>query len=88
MTALLRTRTTVVWLVMVVATILSYAMGDGIGVSDATVAGIAIIAISLLKFRFILFDFMELRGAPAAMRRTGDIWIALLAVALIGLFVV
>ena len=41
----------------------------------------------MIKFRFILFEFMELRGAPAAMRLVGELWVLVLAAVLIGLFV-
>lgn len=87
MSALLGTRTTAIWLLLIVATLLAWAMGHGIGLGNPMHAGIAIIVVSMIKFRFILFEFMELRGAPAAMRLVGELWVLVLAAVLVGLFV-
>lgn len=86
MSALLLTRSTAIWLLLIVATLASWAMGHGVGITDPSHAGIAIIVVSMIKFRFILFEFMELRGAPTAMRLTGEVWCLLLTALLVGLF--
>ena len=84
MSALLRTRSTAIWLLLVVATLLSWAMGHGF--AGPSQAGVAILVIALIKFRCILFEFMELRDAPKAMRLAGNLWCLLLAIVLVGLF--
>lgn len=87
MSALLGTRTTAIWLLLTVATLVAWAMGHGIGFGNPMHAGIAIIVVSMIKFRFVLFEFMELRGAPAALRLVGEFWVLGLAAILVGLFV-
>jgi Prokaryotic Cytochrome C oxidase subunit IV len=62
LTPLLRTRTTAVWLLLIVATILSWALGNHHGLA------IAILVIAFVKIRFVGLYFMELRGAPPALR--------------------
>lgn len=86
MSTALASRTTAVWLLLIGVTLVSWAFGHGFGVPDARSAGIAIIAVSMLKFRLILFEFMELRGAPRAMRLVGESWSLALAAVLIALF--
>jgi Prokaryotic Cytochrome C oxidase subunit IV len=59
---LLRTRTSAVWLLLTVATVLSWALGTHHGFA------IAILVIAFVKIRFVGLYFMELRGAPPALR--------------------
>jgi len=59
---LLRTRTSAVWLLLTVATVLSWALGTHRGLA------IAILVIAFVKIRFVGLYFMELRGAPPALR--------------------
>lgn len=85
LTDLLRDRITVVWLVLIVATIASWLLGVGDGLS-ATYAGVSIILIGFVKVRFVGRYFMELRDAPLALMGVFEGWVALVAVTLIGLF--
>lgn len=86
MNGLIRSRATLIWLLLVGATLLSWEMGHGVGIDDARLAGAAIIAVSFVKVRFVVFEFMEIRGAPRWMRVFGDIWITLITALLIGRF--
>lgn len=83
MTALLRSRTTLVWLLLVAATALSWGMGHGVGISDTRIAGAAIIVVTFVKARFVIFEFMEIRGAPKWMQQVGNGWTVLIAALLI-----
>jgi hypothetical protein len=81
---LLRNKTTVVWLGLTAATLLSYALGadHGIGSSSGhTVASTIILIVALTKVRFVGQWFMELREAPAVLRWLFDGYV----VALFGL---
>ncbi|MDH0639322.1 cytochrome C oxidase subunit IV family protein [Pseudomonas sp. GD03721] len=69
------TRNTAIWLLLVAVTLVAWQMGHGVGGLEPAVAGVAILVISLVKVRFVLFDFMELSGAPAGMRWVGDLWL-------------
>lgn len=78
---------TLVWLGLVLATGLSWQFGHGFGFGDNTrFATTAIIAISFLKVRFIMLDFMEVRTAPRALRITLEAWSALVCGILIFLY--
>jgi len=85
LTDLLRDRITVVWLVLIAATIASWLLGIGHGL-PATYAGVCIILIAFVKVRFVGRYFMELRDAPAALLGVFEGWVALVTVVLIGLF--
>jgi heme/copper-type cytochrome/quinol oxidase subunit 4 len=52
--------------------------------SDA-VTSIAVLLIAALKVRVILWEFMELRHAPAALQRIADIFLTALIAVLLGL---
>ena len=83
---LVRSRITLVWFGLVAATILSWEMGHGIGLTDARQAGAAIIVVAFLKVRFVILDFMEVRHAPLLMRLIAEIWVVVVCAALVTLF--
>ncbi len=86
MKALLLSRVTVVWGLLIAATLLSWQLGHGVGFDDARLAGAAILIVTFIKVRFVIRDFMEIRHAPRWMRRVGDGWILLIVALLVGLF--
>lgn len=86
MTSLLRSRVTLVWLVLVVATVLSWEMGHGVGLDDLRHIRIAVIGIAFIKVRFVILDFMEIRHAPRFMRVVGESWALLVCLVLIALY--
>lgn len=88
MKALLWSRTTLIWLLLVAATLLSWKMRHEVGILDVRLAGVAIIAVTFIKVRLVIFDFMEIRSAPAWMRWIGDGWVALIAGLLIARFLI
>lgn len=63
---LLRARSTAVWVVLVLATIASCAVGSQHRVGSEI--GVVVLGIGLIKVRFAGLDFMELRSAPLALR--------------------
>lgn len=66
MKSLVWTRSTLVWVALVVATIVSWALGSkhAIGSNVAVV----VLGVAVLKVRFVGLDFMELRHAPLQLR--------------------
>jgi hypothetical protein len=69
--SLLRTRTTAVWLLLTVATLVSWRVGTahGAGSNDGhDLASVAIVLVAFVKVRLVGLHFMELRGAPRALR--------------------
>jgi hypothetical protein len=49
---------------------------------------VSAISLALVKVRIIMRQFMEVRDAPRVLRGLTDAWIAVMAVALIGAYVV
>jgi heme/copper-type cytochrome/quinol oxidase subunit 4 len=79
----LRTRTTVVWLLLVAATAVSLWMGHGMGFSDVRHAGLAILLVAFIKVRYVFLEFMEVRGAPSTLRRFVEGWVVCVCAALL-----
>lgn len=86
MAALLKTRITAVWILLVLATAASWEMGHGFPFDDVTKAAIAIIVLALVKVRFVIMEFMELRGAPLPMRLVAEGWVVGICALLIALY--
>ena len=78
-------RITVVWALLVLATLTSFTLrhGAAMGFRSATVA---ILVIALIKVRYVMLDFMELRFAPRALRMLSEGWIVLVGSILVSLF--
>jgi len=80
---LMRERLTVVWIVLITATVVSTWV-----FSRATfrppVAVVGTFLIAALKVRFVMLDFMELRHAPVPVRVAFESWIALVTLLILG----
>jgi hypothetical protein len=61
-----RSRAGVSWVVLIVATLISYALGADHG--TGSVMAVVVLAIAAMKIRLVGLDFMELRGAPMPLR--------------------
>jgi Prokaryotic Cytochrome C oxidase subunit IV len=86
---LLRTRTTAVWLMLIGATILSWTLGvdHSLGLPGGHWStAIVILLIALVKVRFVGLDFMELRGAPPALRAVFETYCAAVLLALSAIY--
>lgn len=86
MHSLLVSRTTLIWGLLVGATVLSWEFGHGIGFSEARHAGIAILIVAMVKVRLVILDFMEVRHAPIYMRIAGEAYCAVICAVLVTLF--
>lgn len=62
-----RGRAGVSWVVLIAATLASYALGAEHGVGAAVVV-VVVFGIAAIKVRLIGLDFMELRSAPMPLR--------------------
>lgn len=73
---LIRTRATVVWIVLVLATLVSWALGTdhGFAHSSQEFASIALLVIAFIKVRFIGLYFMELKDSPAPLRAAFELY--------------
>lgn len=75
MLTLVKSRITVIWLLLVAATVLSWESVEGLRwVHDLRLAGVIVMAIAFLKTRFVMLDFMELRHAPLPIRLFAEAW--------------
>lgn len=79
----LYSRITVIWLLLVLATLLSWSAGTGVGHLSARAAGVVAIIVAFVKARFVALDFMEVRSAPLALRLFVEAWIVLVGGALV-----
>lgn len=82
--ALFRARSTYVWLALVVVTVVSWAVGAEHGIGS-TVA-VIVLALALVKVRFVGLDFMELRTAPQMLRGVFEAYCVILWVVLAGMY--
>jgi hypothetical protein len=74
----------VIWLLLVGATILSV---ECVGVifprTSSNIVAASVIAIAYLKMRFVGLDFMELRHAPILARISFEVWLVIICAAII-----
>lgn len=75
MTLVLKSRVTLLWLALLLASFVSWEAVEGIAWLRAPrMAGALVVAIAFVKARYIMLDFMELRHAPAPMRLFAEAW--------------
>ncbi|MBW8482664.1 cytochrome C oxidase subunit IV family protein [Actinomadura parmotrematis] len=79
-------RTTRVWAALCAVTVLSWRLGTERTAGAAVT--VAVLAIALVKARFVVRCFMEVQDAPAWLRRLTDVWLAALWTALVVLYLV
>ena len=88
MTGTFNKRLAIVWLVLSAMTLayvwLDRAADDDGVLKASTVVTVSAIVIALVKVRIIFREFMEVRHAPALLRRLTDAWVVLMAVCLLG----
>jgi heme/copper-type cytochrome/quinol oxidase subunit 4 len=84
--ALLRARFTVIWFVLIAATLLSFWLGTDHGLASATARTVLILVVAFIKVRFVALYFMELRDAPLVLRGLFEGYCVLVCGLLIGLY--
>ena len=82
--SILHRNPTVTWAVLVLATLVSFAFGEGLG--PAKVATVAVFIFAYAKVNLIAHSFMELHGAPKALRIFFPAYTAIIGTALIVLY--
>jgi heme/copper-type cytochrome/quinol oxidase subunit 4 len=79
----LRERATAVWVGLVLATCLStWLLATDLVGPRVGVVGIFLVA--AVKARFVMLDFMELRGAPAPARAVSGVWVVVVTLMVLG----
>lgn len=79
-----RVRITAVWLLLVIATLVSWESAQAGG--DHRLTTSAVLVIAFVKVRFIGLDFMELRSAPRPLRTVFELWLLVVCAALLVLY--
>jgi hypothetical protein len=79
-----RARSTAVWVLLVAATIMSWAIGMEHGTGSAI--AMVVLAVAAVKVRFVGLDFMELRNAPVFLRSMLEGYCAVLWCVLAGMY--
>jgi hypothetical protein len=82
--SLLRARSTYVWLALIVVTIVSWAVGADHQIGSGI--AVFVLALAVIKVRFIGLDFMELRSAPLILRGTFEGYCVVLWCVLAGMY--
>jgi hypothetical protein len=82
--SLLRARSTLVWLALVIVTIVSWAVGADHQVGSGI--AVVVLALALIKVRFVGLDFMELRNAPLILRGIFEAYCIILWMVLAGMY--
>jgi hypothetical protein len=85
MAELLRSRITLIWLLLIGATILSWesVRAAGRGGGDYTWSTVTVMVVAFIKVRFVGLEFMELRSAPLILRAMFEIWLVVVCVAIL-----
>jgi hypothetical protein len=82
----------ITWLVLVAITVMylwiDRSADDAGTLVASTTVTVAAIGLALVKFRIIMREFMDVRHAPAILRRLTDLLVALIAVALLGSYLI
>lgn len=81
---LVRNRAGVSWLILVAATVVSWAVGAEHG--TGSMVAIVVLAIAAIKVRLVGLDFMELRHAPIPLRAIFEVYCFALWAVLSGLY--
>ena len=82
--SLLHARSTYVWLGLVAVTVVSWAVGAEHGVGSSV--AVVVLALALVKVRFVGLDFMELRHAPMVLRAAFEAYCIILWMILAGIY--
>lgn len=78
-------RITVVWAVLCLVTVVSWWLGHGAAVASVAIT-VSVVALTMIKCRLIIREFMEVRTAPAWLRFGTDAWLAALSAAVLVIY--
>jgi hypothetical protein len=81
---LVRNRAGITWLILIAATVVSWAVGAEHG--TGSMVAIVVLAIAAIKVRLVGLDFMELRHAPIPLRLLFEVYCFAVWAVLSGLY--
>jgi len=79
MRSYLRHPLTLLWLVLLLATVVSWWLGsdDHPAAQSSALTAVAILAVAIVKCRLVIRNYMEVGHAPLWLRLTCDTWLLL-----------
>jgi xanthine/uracil permease len=89
MRGLLRDRLVVVWLMLIAATLLSAGIGGVHGFyrpAAAAAASEVVLAIAFGKVAAVIFNYMDIRRAPRALKILWGVWLTVVLCVLTGMY--
>lgn len=77
MNFLLKSRNTIVWIILILITLSSWLAGSGMGpaIDKAGFYGAVIMVLAFIKVRLVISHFMEVRDAPLMLKLICDAWV-------------
>lgn len=75
MSRLLLSTTSLVWIVLIVATCINIGMADESRPALMAFGAVVIVSVAAIKIRLVIFHFMEIAGAPLPWRLFFDAWL-------------
>lgn len=84
---LLRDRISLIWLLLIAATITSSMLGNDHVAGNVTLASTIVIFVAFVKVRLVGLYFMELRGAPASLRYIFEAYCLVVCTTVIAMYV-
>jgi hypothetical protein len=87
MNDLIFSRLTLIWLLLIGATLLSVEFVGGLfPVGGVRAAAVAVMIVAFIKVRFVGLDFIELRSAPKIARVAFDVWLVCVCSSMIAVY--
>jgi hypothetical protein len=86
MPAMLRHRTTFIWLVLVVATSASWVLASECRGQFSAGTGTAVMLVAFVKVRLVGLHFMELRSAPVALRTLFEAYVVVVFTVVVAMY--
>ena len=83
---LLKNAITVVWVILILATLTSWWLGTDHGFSNEDLVGSLILLVAFIKVRFVGLYFMEHRHSPVPLRIVFEGWCLVVCSVVIGMF--
>jgi Prokaryotic Cytochrome C oxidase subunit IV len=86
MRGFLHDRLVIVWLLLIAATLLSTGMGGAHGLARSGGRAAVVLAIAFGKVAAVVFNYMDVRRAPRALRILWGAWLVVVLTVLTGIY--
>lgn len=87
MIAIFKLRITIIWLLLVLMTCLSWEAVQSMGwIAEPGIGVSAVMIVAFMKVRLILLDFMELRHAPLPLRLFAEAWVTVVCLSILAMY--